>query len=493
MHCNREGPSALWDNRRGMTWAKLDTAAVARALAAIAAEPGDLAEVYFERRVDAEWPPAEARCGLRIRREEGLAVRLVRGHHAWLASRDEISGAGLASALRQVARAQPAAMVEPELAAGPPPAVPVATLRAFAAELERAVGRHHVAFPFRLTTRWHRRDLQVVGPRWAPAPEREVFYSLDVEMPWGRFGGLATSLKAGEAERVARALVARFRAREAPPPPGGRYPLLLAPGATAVMLHEAVGHALEADHLEGAGSGNWAEFAAPGPGAVRAAASAFDDRPLLDVLDDPQRAPRGVDRATDDEGQAVVRRWLIRGGRVDQPISDALHATRSEMLMPGSGFRGSRHQSPLPRTHHLELLPGGTDAAALLRAAEGGLFVPELDQGTLDPQSGEVVLHAPCGRFIRDGVLAESCGPFRWRSRVPELLAGVLAVGDDAQAAGAGWCANGGQRRAVWATAPSLVLGAMEIAGGPGRSAVHGEWSAGSPTASSQGSQAGER
>jgi TldD protein len=380
--------------------------------------------------------------------------------------------------LRQVARAQPAAMVEPELAAGDPlavPAVPVATLRAFAAELERAIRRHHVAFPFRLTTRWHRRDLQVVGPRWVPDGEREVFYSLDVEMPWGRYGALATGLQAGEAERVARALVARFRAREAPPPPSGRYPLLLSPGATAVMLHEAVGHALEADLIAagtgaGAGVGGWS---AAGTAELRQ--SPAPGRPLLDVLDDPRRAPRGVDRTTDDEGQAVVRRWLIRGGRVDQPISDALHAARSEQLMPGSGFRGSRHQAPLPRTHHLELLPGEADASALLAAAEGGLFVPELDQGTLDPETGEVVLHAPCGRLIRDGVLAESCGPFRMRSSVPELLAAVVAVGDDAQAAGAGWCAKGGQRRAVWATAPSLVLAGMEIAGGRARGAGRGE------------------
>jgi hypothetical protein len=49
---------------------------------------------------------------------------------------------------------------------------------------------------------------------------------------------------------------------------------------------------------------------------------------------------------------------------------------------------------------------------------------------------------------------------------VPELLAAVTAVGADPQPAGAGWCAKGGQRRAVWATAPSLVLAAMAVAGG---------------------------
>ncbi len=79
---------------------------------------------------------------------------------------------------------------------------------------------------------------------------------------------------------------------------------------------------------------------------------------------------------------------------------------------------------------------------------------------------GEVVLYAPGGRYIRGGELAESCGPLRLRSRVPELLAAVAAIGADPQPAGAGWCAKGGQRRAVWATAPSLVLAAMEICGG---------------------------
>lgn len=444
-----------------MTWAKLETAAVARALAAIAQEPGDLAEVYFERRVDAEWPPAEARCGLRLSREEGLAVRLVRGDRAWVASRDGISGGELLSALRQVARAQPAAMVEPELATGPLPTVPVATLRSFGGELERAIRRHHVAFPFRLTTRWHRRDLQVVGPLWVPESEREVFYSLEVELPWGRFGALATALQVGEAERVARALVARFRARDAPPPLDGRYPLLLAPGATAVLLHEAVGHALEADLLDEGGHG-----APRAASAARLAVGGVGAR-ALDVLDDPRRAPRGVDRTTDDEGQPVVRRWLVRGGSVDQPIADALHAARSALLA-GSGFRGSRHQTPLPRTHHLELLPGEAALPELLRAADGGLLVSELDQGTLDPRSGEVVLHAPCGRYIRDGEPAESCGPLKLRCRVPELLAAVTAVGADPQPAGAGWCAKGGQRRAVWATAPSLVLAAIEIIGGRG-------------------------
>jgi len=433
-----------------MSWGRLETPAVARLLASIATDPEDLAEVYFERRVDAEWPPEGSAAGFRSRREAGLAVRLVRRRRAWLASRDRISGAALIEALCQVARAQPSALPEPELAAGETPPAPREAMGGFAGELERALRRHHVAFPMRVAVRWHRRDLQVVGPLWVPPSEREVFFSLEIELPWGRFGGLLVELGAGEAERVARILVGRFRAREAAPPPAGRAAVWFAPAATAVLLHEGVAHALEADLLAHAGR-------------VEAALGLELAPRGFAVLDDPQRAPQGVDRSTDDEGRAVERRWLLRDGRVEQPLADGLHAAASERLAAGSGFRGDRHAPPLPRTHHLELPPGEADAAALAAAAAGGLYVAEVDGGALDPLSGEIVLRVPWARRLEGGAPGAACGAFALRTCVHELLAGVVAVGADAAAAGAGWCAKNGQRRAVWATVPSLVVGDLEV------------------------------
>lgn len=429
----------------------LDPPAVARALAAIADRPEDSAEVYFERRAELELPPADAGPGLRERVEEGLAARLMRGARAWSASRDALATGELAAALRQVARALPAAAPAPELEVEPWRAsVPAAELAAFVPALERELRRRHVAFPMRIATRWFRRDLVVVGSRWSARPEREAFFSVDVELPWGRAGALATRLDAAAAERLAGALVARFRARDAPPPPAGRPPLLLAPAATAVLLHEGVAHALEADLLALGGRPEAAIGRPLGP-------------PGVDVLDDPARAPEGVERATDDEGLPVERRWLLRGGRVEQPIADARAARESALLAPGSGFRAHRHAPPRPRTHHLELLPGESAVAELAALAERGLWIAEFDAGRLDPATGDLVLHAPCARRIEGGAAGEPVGPFRVHCRVAELLAGTLGVGRDLEVAGAGWCAKAGERRAVWATAPHLALAGLEV------------------------------
>jgi len=429
----------------------LDRAALSRALAAIADRPDDTAEIYLERRAEAELPPPETRTGERRRVEEGLAVRLIREDRAWSAARDRIGGGELVDALRQVARTLPPALAEPRLEPVPwTPRPPATMLAAFGGEVERALRRRHVAFPSRITSRWHRRDLQVVGPLWVPEPEREEFCSFEVELPWGRSGGLSRRLDGPCAERLARVLAARFRARDAAPPEAGRPPLLLAPEAAAILLHEAVAHALEADLLALGGRPE---------GAIGRELGGPD----LDILDDPGRAPEGAERRSDDEGVPVARRWLLRGGRVEQPIADQRHARGSDRLLPGSGFRSGRHTPPRPRTHHLELAPGAESLENLHALAEGGLWVGEIDAGRLDPRSGEVLLHAPCGRRIRGRAPAESVGPFTIATRVAELLAAIVGIGSEPEPAGAGWCAKANERRPVWATVPPLVVAGPEV------------------------------
>ena len=429
----------------------LDVAAVARAVGLVFGDYEARSEVYCERRIELELPPADTPLGLRERREEGLAVRLVRGGRAWLAARDGLSARDLGEAMRQVARIWPAAAPSLELEVRPSEVgAPRQELSTFAARLEDELRRRYAAFPYRLTVRWHRRDVQVIGPRLVPPAERESFFSVDVELPWGRCGALYPRLDVAAAAALADRLVARFRAREAPPPAAGRVPIAFAPAACAVLLHEAVAHALEADLL--------AESGRP------TAAIGLDfGSPQLDVLDDPAAAPPGVERTSDDEGVSTLRRWLLRAGRVEQPIADAAAAARWPELSPGSGFRSGRHGRPRPRTHHLELVAGSSSAAELAAAAEGGYWIGEIASGALDAASGRFVLDVPAARRIAGGELGESVGRFRVVGRVAELLRDVAAVGAEREEAGAGWCAKGGERRAVWARTPALAVTGLEI------------------------------
>ncbi|HVT61055.1 MAG TPA: metallopeptidase TldD-related protein [Thermoanaerobaculia bacterium] len=430
-----------------MPFSELDTAAVARTLSQLGEQPDDLIDAFFERREELELPPEGEGPGLRIRREEGFAVRLVRAGQTWLASRDGIEEKSFADALRQVARALPSlSYPEPLLRVGAPaPAGAGRELFEFPAAVGRAVRAHHAGFPLRLTVRRHRRWLQVVGPRLVAAAEKEAFYSCAVESAWGRYGVLLPALDGAAAEAVAAAVVDQFRARHAAPPAPFCGVLVLGPEAVAVLLHEAVGHTLEADVLA---QGGRAEAAV----GVALAAS------CLDVLDDPAAAPAPVRRTTDDEGLPVCRRWLLRAGVVEQPLADALWAATSPALVPGAGRRGTRHLPPAPRSSHLELLPGETAWSALLADAQGGLYVPAASRGALDAQSGELTLHFPCARRIRRAVLGEPVGACVLRGRVGELLARATAVGTEPRPAGAGWCAKGGQKLPVWATAPALRL-----------------------------------
>jgi predicted Zn-dependent protease len=436
----------------------MDTAAAARALSQIADQEGDLADLYLERRQDRTLPPEDEGPGIRRWREEGLAVRLVRQGHTWLASRDTIDTRNFRDAVRQVARALPAAAYpDPALPTGPwPPSGAAEDLSAFARGVQRALRSHHVAFPLRLQVSHHQRWLQVVGTRLLVEPEAETFYSVAAELPWGRYGTLLPALPDGRgvaeeaAETVARALIRAFRAREAAAPEPQRTALVLAPDAAAVLLHEAVAHALEADTLALGGR----------PDAAVGVALAA---PILNVLDSPGNAPEGVRRRTDDEGNPVERRWLLRQGKVEDPLADALWASRGRTLTPGAGRRGSRHLPPGPRSTHLEVLPGEDSAERLLAAADGGLYVTEAIRGRLDPLTGAFDLHFPFARRIRGGEIAEPVGPCHLRGTVGELLERIDGIGAEPRSAGAGWCAKGGQKLPVWATTPALRMRDVEV------------------------------
>lgn len=427
----------------------LDAGGISRCLAQLAERPGDRADAFFEVVEATRYGPDGAAPCLHSRREAGLAVRLARGRRSWQTSCDAVDAEAFGDAVGRTARVRPTAwapLATLEAGSAPPDAV---DLEPLPERLRDAIRRRHAAFPMRIEAFRHRRWLRVVGPVLAPEQEREELIGLVVRTPWGRWGGLFTELDEAAVEQAAIALLARFAAREAEPPPAGRTSLVLGPAAAAVLLHEAVAHALECDRP--------LRSPAAEPGTRLAAA-------CLSVIDDPAGAPEPVRRATDDEAVPVVRRWLLRDGVVEQPLADLAHAAESEERLPGAARRSSRHRLPVPRSHHLEVTPGESSDEELLAAAPGGLYVSEAEAGRLDPEAGRFVLDLPCARRIGAAGLEGPVGRFRLVGSVAEVLGAVAAVGRDTRRTAAGWCAKGGDRLPVWAKTASLLLADVEVA-----------------------------
>jgi predicted Zn-dependent protease len=436
-----------------MPLTQLETGAIARRLSQIADRPGDHVDVFFEIECEeAVTGRAEALTPER-RVETGLAVRLLRHGDTWLASRDEVTPEAFTDAVARVARARPgAAGPQPRsLATGAVAVEDVVELELFVAAVEEAVKRRHAAFPLIWDLRRRRRFSRVLGAMLAPEQQAERFFSCAAITPWGRWGSLLLDLESDTIERVADSLTSQFRARRAPRPASGRVDLVLGPAAAAVLLHEAVAHALESDTLALSGRPEAAIGVALGAAGV-------------DVVDDPAGAPGEVARSADDEGIPVIRRWLLRGGVVEQLLTDLLRGAGSRLLIPGAARRGSRHLPPVPRSTHLELLAGTATREALIADCGTGLHIEEFSRGTLDPLSGRLRLEFEHGREIEQGGLGSAVGPGAREGTAAGVLAGIQVVGADSRPAGAGWCAKGGHRMPVWATAPSLLLSGIEIA-----------------------------
>jgi predicted Zn-dependent protease len=433
-------------------FARLQTAQLGRSLAQIADRESDHAELFLEHREEVEVCEGGESPGVQLRREQGFAVRLLRQGKTWLASRDRLDSESLRSAIRQVARAVPSASYLPEMPTADAwfdePEYP--EVLAFPSMVRERIRELHVAFPARFSCARYRRTVQVAGTRFVSDQEEEGYYGFVADLPWGRNGALLPRLDGDAAAAVANELLESFRARDAAPAIGDTSVLVLGPSATAIFLHEAVAHALEADTL------------ALG-GRPEAACGYRLGGEALSILDDPRSAPQGICRLSDDEGIPTIRRWLMRQGEVREPLADVMYAGQSILLSPGAARRGSRHLSPVPRSLHLELLAGEASDDDLRLEATGGLFLPLVSRGALDPLRGDVELQFPFGRRITPSGLGEFVGPCRLRGRVADLLQSVTAVGGESRFAGAGWCAKGGHRLPVWATCPSILLEGLEV------------------------------
>lgn len=253
------------------------------------------------------------------------------------------------------------------------------------------------------------------------------------------------------ANEAARQAIVQLGAVEAP---AGEQTVVLGPGWPGVLLHEAVGHGLEADFN-------------------RKGVSAFSNRigqqvasPLCTVIDDGTIGGRRGSLNVDDEGNQTQRNVLIENGILRGYLQDKLSSRILGATPTGSGRRESYEHIPMPRMTNTFMLAGESDPEEIIRSVPRGLYCANFGGGQVDITSGNFVFSASESYLIEDGRLTRPVKNATLIGNGPEAMKHVSMVGYDLKLdEGVGICGKEGQSVPVGVGIPTVRIDRMTVGG----------------------------
>jgi len=236
--------------------------------------------------------------------------------------------------------------------------------------------------------------------------------------------------------------------------PAGEMTVVLGPGWPGILLHEAVGHGLEADFN-------------------RKGVSAFSGRigqkvasELCTVIDDGTLSGRRGSLNVDDEGHATRRNVLIENGVLRGYLLDKLSSTLLGGESTGSGRRESYAHIPMPRMTNTFMLAGESEPEDIIRSVPKGLYCANFGGGQVDITSGNFVFSASESYWIEDGKLTRPVRNATLIGNGPEALKYVSMVGNDLRLdEGIGVCGKEGQSVPVGVGIPTIKIDQMTVGG----------------------------
>jgi TldD protein len=253
------------------------------------------------------------------------------------------------------------------------------------------------------------------------------------------------------AREAARQAVVQLGAVEAP---AGESVVVLGPGWPGILLHEAVGHGLEAD------------FNRKGVSAFTGRVGQQVASPLCTVIDDGAIGHRRGSLNVDDEGVPTRQNVLIENGILRGYLQDTLSARLMKSASTGNGRRESYQHIPMPRMTNTFMLAGESDPEEIIRSVPKGIYCATFGGGQVDITSGNFVFQATESYLIENGRLTR---PVRGASLIgngPEALKYVSMVGNDLKLdEGIGVCGKEGQSVPVGVGIPTIRIDRMTVGG----------------------------
>jgi TldD protein len=251
--------------------------------------------------------------------------------------------------------------------------------------------------------------------------------------------------------RAAERAVAMLDAEEAP---AGKMPVVLAPGDSGILLHEAVGHGLEAD------------FNRKGTSRYAGQVGSMVASELCTVVDDATLDHSRGSINVDDEGLVPSRTVLIERGRLVGYMHDRMSARCMGLPSTGNGRRQSYAATAMPRMTNTILLGGSHDPEEIVASVDRGVYAARFGGGQVDISNGDFVFSLTESYLIEDGKLTRPLKDVNLIGNGPDVLTRVSMLGTDLEISDGIWtCGKQGQSVPVGVGCPTIKIDEITVGG----------------------------
>lgn len=237
-------------------------------------------------------------------------------------------------------------------------------------------------------------------------------------------------------------------------PKGGEMPVVMGAGGSGILLHEAIGHAFEADFN-------------------RKNVSIFSDQlnkkvcnEHISVLDDGTIPFNRGSVNFDDEGIEGQKTYLVKDGILTSYMHDRISAKHYGIAPTGNGRRESFRCMPIPRMRATYMEPGNMKEEDIIASVKNGIYVDTFTNGEVQIGAGDFTFFVKSGYLIENGKLTQPIKDINIIGNGPKALADITMVATNDKIDNGTWtCGKDGQACPVTCGMPSALVSKLTVGG----------------------------
>lgn len=234
---------------------------------------------------------------------------------------------------------------------------------------------------------------------------------------------------------------------------GGDMPVVMASGGSGILLHEAIGHAFEADF-------NMKNT------------SIFSDKfgkkicgSGINVVDDGTVMYNRGSVNVDDEGVPGQKTYIVKDGVLNSYLHDRITAAHYGVSPTGNGRRESFRNYPIPRMRVTYMENGNCTAESIIADVKHGIYVDSFQNGQVQIGAGDFTFYVKTGYLIENGRLTTPIKDVNVIGSGPQALADIVAVADDCRIDNGTWTCGKGQNCPVSCGMPTALVSRLTVGG----------------------------